>query len=89
MNAVTYVAAVFKAAGKCGLRIDRDQLGRLRICFNGRSKKFLHQGHIEALFPGILREGLSISEMNAMIEAVAPGRPCTHVGMRRIIEMIR
>jgi hypothetical protein len=53
---------------------------------NGRQINFghkkLHEKHLQALFPSIL---LPNADIAALIEIVAPGRPCTHKPMRQII----
>lgn len=84
-----FVAAVFEAAKHDGLQIDVDRKGRKRIWFNLKSRKCLDEERIAALHPDILGPGLRERDMNELIEAAAPGRPCTHVGMRRIVERIR
>ena len=85
MKKADFVTAVFEAARKRGLRVHVNREGLDQICFNEKSKKSLHRGHLEQLHPAILRRGLSRSQMNALIEKVAPGRPCTHRGMREIV----
>ena len=84
-----FVAAVFEAATQDGLKIDVDRKGRKRIWFNPNSRKYLDEERIAALHPAILQPGIGSGEMNRLIESVAPGRPCTHVGMREIVERIR
>lgn len=85
MKKADFVKAVFEAARRRGLRVYVNREGLDQICFNEKSKKSLHRGHLEQLHPAILRSGLSKTQMNAIIEQVAPGRPCTHRGMRDIV----
>ena len=47
--------------------------------------KKLHGNHIRALFPVVLEHDANI---NGLIERIAPGRPCSHVPFRKIIEQI-
>lgn len=89
MTKADFVEAVLEAARQRGLRVCVNRDGLDQICFNEKSKKSLHRGHLEQLHPAILRSGLSKSQMNALIEQVAPGRPCTHRGMREIVAQLR
>ncbi|OXS89593.1 hypothetical protein PAP18089_01614 [Pandoraea apista] len=84
-----FVDEVFRAAQSRGLRIEIGRAGRRTIVFNEVSKKKLHEGHIRALHPEILRKNASVGDVRALIETVAPGRPCTHRGMREIAWAIR
>lgn len=84
-----FVDEVFRAAQGRGLRVEIGRSGRRTIVFNEVSKKKLHEDHIRALHPEILRRGASVGDMRALIESVAPGRPCTHKGMREIAWSIR
>lgn len=88
MKKADFVTAVLEAARKRGLRVYVNRDGLDQICFNEKSRKSLHRGHLEQLHPAILRSGLSRSQMNALIEQVAPGRPCTHRGMRDIVALL-
>ncbi len=89
MNKQNFVEAVLLAARERGLRVEPNRNGQQQICFNEKSKKSLHVRHLEDLHPAILDPDLSVTEVNALIQKVAPGRPCTHRGMREIVETIR
>ena len=89
MDEEWFVARVFEFAGEQGLLIQERRPGR-SICFNETSKKWLHEGHIRQLYrEGVLADGLERADLNRMIEGVAPGRPCTHVGMRKLVCLVK
>ncbi|RYH16636.1 MAG: hypothetical protein EON54_28170 [Alcaligenaceae bacterium] len=89
MRRKAFVDAIFEAALKQGYKIDsREPKGR-RIWFNEPLRKYLWEGDIAKLYPGLLNQQLSVSEANALIEAVAPGKTTTHVGMRKLVAQIR
>jgi hypothetical protein len=48
--------------------------------------KKLHGKHFRALFPCVLADNANIYEL---IEIVAPGRPCSHLPFRKIVEQIK
>lgn len=48
--------------------------------------KKLNGKHFRDLFPAVLADGAKI---NDLIEKVAPGRPCSHLPFREILEQIR
>ncbi len=48
--------------------------------------KKLHARHFEKLFPEILADG---ADVGALIENVAPGRPCSHRPMREIVNQLK
>lgn len=48
--------------------------------------KKLHGNHFRALFPDILADNAKI---NQLIEKIAPGRPCSHLPIRKIVEQIK
>jgi hypothetical protein len=48
--------------------------------------KKLHGKHFRALFPSVLADNANI---NKLIENIAPGRPCSHLPFRKIVEQIR
>ena len=89
MKKADFVTAVLEVARQRGLRVYVNREGLDQICFNEKSKKSLHQGHLQQLHPAILQIGLSRSQMNTLIEQVAPGRPCTHRGMRDIVAQLQ
>ncbi|WP_175783885.1 hypothetical protein [Burkholderia ambifaria] len=88
MTKSEFRARVFETARAKRLKVDQMQDGKDRIWFNLNSKKFLHSDHIDSLFDLLRRPNLSRQVVNAEIERVAPGRPCTHKGMREIYEQI-
>ncbi|MBB5413682.1 hypothetical protein HDG34_007660 [Paraburkholderia sp. HC6.4b] len=93
MTKQDFVQRSLDIAKAMGLRVDAvtqgEARGLLRICFNEKSGKFLHELHLQSLYPLLRKRGLSVAELNAAIESVAPGRPCTHRGMREIIVQLQ
>lgn len=87
MDADEFVDLVMVLAVEQGLTVEERRPG-LSVCFNQNSDKWLSENHLRQLFPAIIEDGLSDSEINRLIEAVAPGRPCTHVGMRKILSRL-
>lgn len=83
MNKTEFVNLVVTTARNKAWRIETNRAGITQIDFGNKK---LHARHFEAMFPGILSEGASISDV---IDKVAPGRPCTHKPMREIIAEIR
>lgn len=49
--------------------------------------KKLHGKHLRALFPAVL--AATETEINKLIERVAPGRTCTHLPFRKIVAQIK
>lgn len=78
-----FVNEVFRIAEKRGFRIENNRFNGLPQIDFGHKK--LHAGHLKQLYLDILNPTASIS---ALIEKVAPGRPCTHKPMREIINKI-
>jgi hypothetical protein len=83
MNKTQFVRLVVTIAHEHGWRIETNKSGLTQIDFGNKK---LHTGHLEAMFPEILEHGLSIP---AVIDRVAPGRPCTHKPMRLIIAEVK
>ncbi|HHX4060205.1 hypothetical protein JAO10_30885 [Burkholderia contaminans] len=79
---------VFEFARAKQLRVDEIKDGKARIWFNENSQKFLHADHVDALYDRLRHAHLSPRDINIAIENVAPGRPCTHRGMREIYVQI-
>lgn len=88
MNVDEFVHRIFEIADEMGLLVEDRRPGK-SICFNPNSDKWLNEGHLRSLFPMILEPGISDTQVNRMIEGVAPGRPCTHVGMRSILQRLQ
>lgn len=88
MTKAEFRTLVFQIARAKRLRVDEMKDGKERIWFNEKSQKFLHAGHIDALFDRLRHPNLSPHDINLEIQGVAPGRPCTHKGMREIYEQI-
>ncbi|WP_289534416.1 hypothetical protein [Pseudomonas sp. SO81] len=84
LDADGFVEAVLQLAAELGLKIEERRPG-WSICFNETSDKWLSEQHLRQLYPAILEADLSDARINQLIEQVAPGRPCTHVGMRQIV----
>jgi len=81
-----YIDAVFEIAQRHDHRIEINRDGLRQIVFtNNKGNKKLHEGHLAQLYPAILQPGANIP---SLINAVASGRTCVHVGMREIIKEI-
>lgn len=88
MTKAEFRTLVFEIARAQRLRVDAMKDGKARIWFNEKSQKFLHADHIDSLYDRLRHPNLSPRDINAAIESVAPGRPCTHRGMRDIYAQI-
>lgn len=88
MTKVDFRTLVFEIARAKQLRVDEMKDGKERIWFNEKSQKFLHADHIDALYDRLRHPNLATRDINIAIENVAPGRPCTHRGMREIYAQI-
>ena len=77
-----FVNTVIEEAQKAGYPIETSSNGR-QIDFG---HKKLHEEHLRDLYPDILADGQDVS---ALIDRVAPGRPCTHRPMKIIIANIK
>ena len=80
-----FVQRFLEIAEQIGLHVEERRPGR-SICFNANSDKWLSEKHLRSLFPQVLEPNLSDTQINRMIEDVAPGRPCTHKGFRTILK---
>jgi hypothetical protein len=79
-----FVVEVVRVARERGYKIESNaRTGQTQIDFG---IKKLHTGHLSRLYPEILNASASIS---TLIEAVAPGRPCSHKPLREIVEQLR
>ena len=62
----------------------------VRGSHNGRQIDFghkkLHEKHLRSLYPAILGDAVDVS---SLIDAVAPGRPCSHRPMREILAAVK
>jgi hypothetical protein len=76
---MTFVNLTVEEAKKRGYLIEEGTQNGRQIDFGNKK---LHEGHLRALYPSILQPEANIS---ALIDRVAPGRPCTHKPMREII----
>ena len=83
MNEQNYIEMVLTTAEKQGYPVKMNRAGLRQIDFG---HKQLHEEHLKNLYPQILEPNAHIP---SAIEAVAPGRPCTHRPMREIINAIR
>lgn len=84
-----FIEAVFRTARTRGLQVRLNRRGIESICFNEKSKKCLTRDHIGLLFElGIHRPDNVTADFRRLIDEVAPGRPCTHRGMREIVQRI-
>lgn len=78
-----FIDDVFRIARERGYRIETNQRNSLPQIDFGIKK--LHVGHIQKLYPDVLKKNARINEL---IERVAPGRPCSHKPFREIIGQI-
>lgn len=83
MDKEQFVSSVVRLARASGYKIEINREGLTQIDFGNKK---LHAKHLQSLFPAVLEEWANIS---ALIEAVAPGRPCTHKPMKEIVSAIR
>ena len=79
-----YVKEVLRAARRKGYRIETNARNGLEQIDFGNKK--LHAGHLADLYPDILEGEANIP---SLIDKAAPGRPCAHKPMRKIIELLR
>jgi len=77
-----FVDAIISTARSQGYSIENSRHGR-QIDFG---YKKLHEGHLSQLYPDILVEGAHIP---TLIKAIAPGRPCSHKPMRKIVLAVK
>lgn len=77
-----FLDAIIATARAQGYSIENSRNGR-QIDFG---LKKLHEGHLSQLYPVIFAEGADIP---SVIEAVAPGRPCSHKPMREIVAIVK
>ena len=77
-----FIDAVIEEAQKTGYSIEASRNGR-QIDFGNKK---LHEKHLRDLYPTILADGENVS---AVIDRIAPGRPCTHRPMKDIIAKIK
>lgn len=82
MTKEEFIENVFTQAHTRGYKIEMNRNGRRQIDFG---HKKLHEGHLDALYPRILENGVNIGKI---IDSVAPGRPCVHRPMKSIIASI-
>jgi hypothetical protein len=83
MNKSQFISLTVTIARENGWRIETNRDGLTQIDFGNKK---LHTGHLEDMYPAILADGASISEV---IEKIAPGRPCTVRPMRLIVTEIK
>jgi len=82
-TALAFIESVVRIAKQQGYRIEINRDGRQQIDFG---HKKLHEGHLEAIFPAVLAPNADIT---SLIKTVAPGRPCAHRPMKKIIAQLR
>ncbi len=79
MDTQQFVEQVVTIARTKGFRIETNREGLTQIDFGNKK---LHSRHLQAMYPEIMDDGVTISQI---IEKVAPGRPCTFKPMKEII----
>lgn len=84
LTKVDYLKEVIKVARRQGYKIETSERTGLEQIDFGNKK--LHSKHLDKLYPDILQPDADIP---ALIEKTAPGRPCAHKPMRKIIQEIR
>jgi len=77
-----FIDAMVTTARGQGYSIENSRNGR-QIDFG---HKKLHEGHLRLLYPNVFAVGADIAPL---IEAVAPGRPCSHKPMREIVATVK
>lgn len=77
-----FIEAIVAKARSQGYSIENSRNGR-QIVFG---HKKLHEGHLSRLYPEILAECANIP---SLIDAVAPGRPCSHKPMKKIVTIVK
>ena len=82
MTESEFVTVVLQEAEQQGYEIEDSRNGR-QIDFG---HKKLHEGHLRTLYPEILEEDAHVP---TLVDAVAPGRPCSHRPMREILARIK
>lgn len=82
MTKEDYIIRVMDIARTKGYSIASNRSGQMQIDFG---HKRLHSGHLVKLYPEILDLDANIS---ALIERVAPGRPCSHRPMKEIMRQL-
>ena len=79
-----FQADVLRIAKTHGYKIEKlKDTGIPQIDFGNKK---LHGKHFRVLFPRVLADGVNI---NKLIEEIAPGRPCSHLPFRKIVEQIK
>ena len=78
-----FIKEVFGIAREQGYKIEINARNNLDQIDFGHKK--LHKGHLEELYPAILKSDANISKL---IEEVAPGRGCVHKPMREILSKL-
>jgi hypothetical protein len=76
-----FIDAVIEEALEMGYSVEASRNGR-QIDFGNKK---LHEKHLRDLYPTILTDGEDVA---AVIDRIAPGRPCTHRPMKDIIAKI-
>ena len=84
IDKIQFIEEVTRVARERGYKIEASgRTGHTQIDFGNKK---LHTGHLEGLYPAILAAKANVS---SLINGIAPGRPCTHMPMREIIEQLR
>lgn len=77
-----FINSVFELAKANGYSVELNRNGQEQADFG---HKKLHSGHLSRLYPHILSQGVNVS---ALIDQVAPGRPCSHGPMKDILRKL-
>lgn len=78
-----FVESTLKTAIAQGYSVAFNRDGYRQIDFGHKN---LHEEHLKRLYPAVLASDADIS---ALIEGVAPGRPCAHRPMKGIIRKLK
>ncbi len=76
-----FVDAIILIARQKGYIIEINRSGLRQIDFGNKK---LHEGHLRDLYPDILNRDINL---RSLIEKVAPGRGCSVLPMREIMEV--
>jgi hypothetical protein len=80
MDENEFIKEVIRIATSLDYKIE-EKFGTRLVQIDFGNKK-LHEGHLRAMFPKILQPGANVARL---IEDVAPGRPCAHLPMKKIL----
>lgn len=84
LSKAEFITEVLRVARLQGYTIETNARTGLDQVDFGNKK--LHAAHLADLYPEILHQNVRIP---ALIDKLAPGRPCAHKPMREILDVLR